>query len=395
MAPIRSLFFNIIFQYQKKTFQYRDYFNFEDNNEIIKYIKQSYPGFRELFTQTSISSFEALRLESVSINPSLSNNSISYPLLDAFAISVKIANQNSLIHISNQEIKFLYDFTEYYKLFLTEIKNDLHLLLILYSNQSSFTESNSNTNKLLLFLKKLKKKYQLSVSVGKQSLFTVLSTFIRTFYHNFINHTFTINNNDGQIDILNKYIDLLKTIKLGRLAYKKQKCFCLVHENKYFYTISGYDFDYDKDQMDELNQIGKNLHDIFSQYEFQYCPISDYTLSYGFCSNRNRLIKYNYPIPFFLAYDKQFPSIDSQYSCCERKIFSFLNNYNIELEIYCKYAPCTKCIPAVKEEKKFRQGKLTFDYFYLNFPTFSALYKRKIKHKLKIYDTKKMLIYMG
>lgn len=395
MANIRSLFFNIIFKYKQKIFQYRDYFNFEDSNEIIKYIKLSYPGFIGLFTQTSVGTFDTLHLESISINSSLSNNAISYPLLDALAISVKIAKQNQLIKISNQEINFLYEFTEYYKLFLTEIKNDLHLLLILFSHQSNLINNIDNINKLLNFLKKLKNKYQLSVSIGKQNISTVLSTFISTFYHKFLNHTFTINNKDGQIDILNKYIELLKTIKLGKLAYKKQKCFCLVHEKNYFYTISCYDFSYEKEQLDDLNKIGKNLHDIFSEYDFKYCAISDYTLSYGFCSANNKLIKYNYPIPHCYAFYKHFPSIDSQYSCCERKIFPFLNQYNKKIEIYCKYPPCSKCIPAVKEEKKFRQGKLTFDYFYKNRPTFRALYKRKIKHKIKIYDTKKMFIYMA
>ena len=112
MANIKSLFFNIVFKYKKKIFQYRDYFNFEDNNEILKYAKQSYPSFIDLFSQPAIVSFETLNLESISINSSLINNSISYPLLDALAISVKVANQNQLIKISNQEINFLYEFTE-------------------------------------------------------------------------------------------------------------------------------------------------------------------------------------------------------------------------------------------------------------------------------------------
>ena len=395
MENSKFLFFNIIFEYKKNIFQYREFFDFSDNDDLIKYINQFYSKYKELFINNYIGNFKELRLEDISIDPSLNNNGISSPLLDALAISVKLAKHNGLINNSEKEIQFLYEFTEYYKLFLTEIKNDLHLLLIIFSNLSNITKKHNSILKIRNFLKKLNNKYQLAISITNQNINALLSSFIPTFYHTFLNHQFLIEKKDDRMSILNKYINLLKTIKLGKETYKKQKCFCLMYENEYYYTISGYDFDYTEVQLKEVNQIGIDLNKCFQNYKFHYCRINDFTLSYGITPKTNKFIQYRYPVPHFIAINKHFPSIGLQYSCCERKIFSYLINYNMKLEIYCKYAPCKKCIPALKDEKKFRQGNLSFDYFYKDFPTFKTLYKWKIKHNIKIYDTKKLIVYHG
>lgn len=395
MEKSRSLFFNIIIEYNKNIFQYRDFLDFSDNNGLINYINQYYSNYKELFINKFIGNFKELRLEDFAIDSSLHNNRISSPLLDALAISVKLAKQNGLIKNSKKEIQFLYEFTEYYKLFLTEIKNDLHLLLIIFSNLSNINKNNNSILKIFKFLKKLNNKYQLAISITNQNINTLLSSFITTFYHSFINHTFLIEKKDDRISVINKYIELLKTIKLGKEAYKKQKCFCLMNENEYYYTISGYDFDSTDAQLKEVIQIGEDLNKCFPSYKFNYCRLNDFTLSYGFTPGKKRFIQYRYPIPHFFAIYKHFPYLGLQYSCCERKIFSYLQDYNTELKIYCKYAPCKKCIPAIKDEKKFRQGKVKFDYFYKDSPTFNTLYKWKIKHNITIYDTKKMIVYHG
>ena len=79
-----------------------------------------------------------------------------------------------------------------------------------------------------------------------------------------------------------------------------------------------------------------------------------------------------------------------QYACCERKIFIYTDKYVSEeksMFIYCKYAPCKRCTPAIDEQAK-KHSIFMFFAFIKNAKAFKKYLKEK---KQRLCDGPKYL----
>lgn len=160
----------------------------------------------------------------------------------------------------------------------------------------------------------------------------------------------------------NMFVSLLsKYRKLGppKTDYiNGNPCFCMAHKgDDQFFSLSGY-----SKNCDDLAAAIKRDLDNFFHRNYTYCKLCDEMLSYGYKGANNQFVPFPSPILYKDRDDKRFTEDDFrwQYSCCERKIFCKVQDYDETLFMYCKYMSCSRCIPAVQEEQKRRSGGLYF-----------------------------------
>ena len=298
-------------------------------------------------------------------------------------ITLKKIQSNPNIIIKSP-INYIAIYTELIKAEVNEIKYFLSALFHLYNSTDDIDKNLANN-----FLQRIKKKFNIKYENftidNKKIIKDVLLSFFN--YANFQNssnkQSMVINFNN-----LNRFIKLLKNYKESQVFFYQSNCFCLIQEGKkYYFSFSGYKHHkdgsfYDDDDLEYENlgtTIKNKLNSFFSNKKdmFTFCRRTDSMLSYGeFCEKKF----VNFPSPISFAEQKGLVAkkkLPDQYRCCERKIFPYIKNKSESMNIYCKYEPCIRCMPAIEEKKKLYANNFAYFAFIKDYKTFAECIKKQ------------------
>ncbi len=275
----------------------------------------------------------------------------------------------------DEYLKYVGLYTELIKQNIYNLKHDLSFLI----NAYFFDSEDETLNRKLL---RLKQKYQIDYQIHYHNKESIKKTIYYLCDFNNINKKELSVNYEIDLRRVDKFISLLKNQKTKDFI-KTHGCFCLTKaDSVWYFSVSGTSPKYDC--------FGKHLEHDISQYfkfsKFIYCGLNDNVLSYGDSIINNKLKKYISPIPYSKA-KTSFPleRIKEEFKCCERKIFPVISSTKSVLVI-CKYAPCPRCIPAVQQEKYFKESFIfkSFAYDYSDFLKYFNKEKTKMIHKLQL-----------
>ena len=354
----------------------QEYFEPYSGKELKKYFKE----YKALFENKN--NIEILHHGKDVIKEKEKNPDTANIILDAIwcAYILKQHEDGKEPYLIESDYVGLY--TELLKMEIERLKNVISALLHLSCS------NNANNDSTDAFLSQIKAEYSIKEKVSysdKQSIIRAVM-FLCYGYVNMekpldCQVQIDLNNLDRFMSLLKKYRGLANNAnfygkKIGR------NCFCLAREgNSYFFSLSGYYDNYDK----LLKHIAKDLKAYLNR-DFAPCKLSDDTLCYG------SLI-----VDTFYGEDHPKRYIDCKkiyseeelsklFRCCERKIFTETNNYKSDLAIYCKYAPCIMCEPAVEYQQKNRAKnhcELNFYAFAKDFNSLRKYMKKKKTLKLQ------------
>lgn len=305
------------------------------------------------------------------------NNSIRFYSDNVYFVNIYENQENICSHNVKffTSEKYMAIYTELIKDEVCEIKYIISVLYWLYNLKETINNELANE-----FLQKLKNEYFAENIVldifNKSSIENSLLSFCN--YRNFqsIKNKFELEFDFKRFD---RFISLLKKYRgdWSKADFTKGKnCFCLVHEGKsYYFSLSGYSNNYE----DLGDKIANDFKGYFPNNSFQFCKIHPDMLSYGNKIFINKLVKFSSPKKFCEQKNIGDDNLKSQYSCCERKIFPYVKEKSNKMYIYCKYEPCIRCKPAIKEMKKIYSN-----FRFYAFEKDSAKFKRQIIKKKKI-----------
>ena len=245
-------------------------------------------------------------------------------------------------------------YTELMKIEIAEIKYVISVLICLYNSADNIDKELADS-----FLKKIKKMYSLNIDnftiTNRDSVKEGIFCFFKQIDCQSKQKNCCIKINLQNFD---RFINLLKKYRKhwGKANFiEGWNCFCLAKEgNKFFFSFSGNDNDHKYEELG--GKVKNDLEAYFKPSSFTFCELNDNVLSYGYLDENKKFQEYQHPLK--LADVKSNPidcikmKLDNwQYCCCERKIFPYTTNKNQPLYVFCKYEPCCRCIPAVKEQK--------------------------------------------
>ena len=257
-------------------------------------------------------------------------------------------------------------YTELIKIYVNEIKYVLSALNYL-------NNAKNEVDKLLYdnFLKKISENFLLEIkSIGNV---TTIENEMLSFNQNSKN--FFIEINLTRFDLFIKLLENYKEAG-GSKFLKKGNCFCLIQKGeKFYFSFSGYKDDKYKSLSESLKTY---LEKIFIGKIFNYCERNNDMLSYGY-KNDNGEFELSPPPKKLSENNATEDELKWQYACCERKIFAskdFQLNESESMYIYCKYAPCEKCTPAIEEQAK-KHSNFMFFAFIKNYESFKKYLDEK------------------
>lgn len=358
----------ICLQYNIKTprdvFYYKEYFTPYFVNDIKEspYFKKYSEKFNSLFDDSKEISLDFLprefwdNVDDEQILPDTANI-----LMDTiYCVSASLWGTDELFLNFNPYYIGLY--TELVKRQIDEVKSLISLLI--YLQNASDDRNNPEIN---LFFEEIKKNFIFNhpgtFYDSKQSSTITGCLCCLCSYKNIQPpaRSFSI-----EIDLLNfdRFLSLLRNYKPdsgNARFYDGKNCFCLAIEGRErFFALSGFDETYDK----LGNKIKNDLESYFKNVVFNFCKFdANATLSYGYKDSNGVWQNLNPPAEFNNNSSLKIENASNQYKCCERKIFPYTKKYNKNLDIYCKYMPCCRCVPAVKEQIRMRPS---FHFFALS-----------------------------
>ena len=273
---------------------------------------------------------------------------------------------------------FIQSNKDIYAISLYEIA--LHILCIDESKKDSYTfEKIKNASDIAAFIKK----------------------FIYDLYDFAQNYLIENYSASADTKLLTKLLNAMTAISSMPSKYKvnKQGCFCIAtNSDKIYFSLSGGDLQDNKNiNSGFINQV---IHYLAKQFKIDnkdidkkiiYCIIDEKTKAYGIKTDLGFSF-FEKPITFSQTYGNYFPFftfspfpaqndlIGKLYGCCERKIFTHIDN-DSPLTVHCRWAPCAMCKPAVDEQKKLHSN---FEFIALaeNFESFEKdVLKNGIKNK--------------
>lgn len=308
-------------------------------------------------------------------------------LLSKISDKEKLVNLPEIMYGTN--IHYIAIYTELIKYKVLEDKFVLSTLLLLYD---AFENINKELAEELLI--KINNKYSLNITnlnkLNKDSVKDAIFKFCNfQNINNKINYSLQIDFKD-----FDTFITLLKNKSIRNINdpnIYKNNCFCLAQVNDdYYFSFSGYE---DKIYESLSKKILKTLKNFFPDQKFLYCERTDDMLSYGYRNKTKRFIKFSKPKTELeqKAAVKIPEELNSQYACCERKIFAYTNKDTTQFNrmfIYCKYEPCVRCKSAIEEqEKKFNV------FMFFAFIKDNIAFDEYMKEKKQKLITKKSNIY--
>ena len=369
-----SLFFQK--DLNENVFEIEEFFKPYSAMDLLKsnYFSDDLKEYAYLFE--NLSSKSEIRLEEVEDEEII--NETSSILLDMFfVLSKNILNEEyyffyALSYENIKEIEnYIGIFTELLKVDVLTFKKDLSAIY----NLSKIDEASYEP--VLPFVRNINIKYSLN------------NTFQNNYFLYLSNTFYDLANIPFQIDLwdFKRFTKLLKNYKPNNIDFiTKHNCFCLMHEGKdYYFSLSGYYPDINGKYKSLAEKLEKNIQAYPTFKSIRYCPISDNMLSFGYKDNNDNFISFYRRIKYKdrSCSDKE---AKDQYSCCERKIFPFLNHNSPNLTLYCKYEPCCLCIPAVRFEKQSYYNRLKFYAFAKNFKQINKMIKNHKRIVLQNYS---------
>lgn len=303
--------------------------------------------------------------------------------------------------------------TELVKILFLQFKVDFSILYRMLSNKKLESSDNETIVKVLhgiaqRSLDEEKKKDFTSrhireqIETGKEQV--AINNLISAIHETAkarLKYVYNLDTTDDILEIVIKAVN--NASRYVRKKYEDDKgCFCVVvNDGKKYFAFSGDDSgEHKKSKINkalEKLEVGlKNANMLGVNAE--RCYITDKTLSYGIRTEHDFL-----PFPRPLSYKKymaRFSYFDEcnyrdkfyskccllsivtdytgdLYSCCERKIFSFIKNQK-PMEVHCRWAPCEKCAPAVYEEIR-KHSDFKFVALAKDFPDFEKKLKKNIR----------------
>lgn len=367
---------------RKSNYEFKEVFKPYSGNELLisNYFESNYSEFQTFIIDKEHYDLSFLPRNSYENNANIDSIIPNYSdiVLDTIFTLYFCFDPNGIYfyNLENKELPGFYDsnsilyiglFTELLKFEIDSFKYDLSIIINILNNQNiSDTQKNRLLNTIL-------SKYIINININVSNQQSVSNALVA-----FLNCMSVNRSNTCEIDInlfaYDTFIQLLKKHQMTNYIYKKQ-CFCLCKENsKFYFTLSGVKKEPNKHMFDILQQEIETIvaNEFNLSISISYCMLSDSTLSYG-RMNTNGVFEnfsiFRLPSPIsYKDYDesKYLEKKINSFTCCERKLFAGLPDQNGILTIYCKYEPCARCIPAIKDnEKKYFSFK--FNAFAKNF----------------------------
>ncbi len=276
-------------------------------------------------------------------------------------------------------------YTELIKYEVVEIKNLISVLVRLIG-----VLNDNNEPLVRSVFEQIKKMFLFNININESESRTINASMTECLFNlcSYKTQQTPTSNFTIEIDFtdVNRFMSLLSKYK--NLAPPKvdylygNPCFCLAREGvDWFFSLSGYSKNCDN----LASAIKQDLESFFCGRIFTYCKLCDDMLSYGYKDVNGKFVAFKKPVRHADRDILQFTEkeIKWQYSCCERKIFCKTQRNSESLFIYCKYMPCSRCVPAVREQKKQRYGDLYFFAFVKDFKSIQKLMKREARLLLK------------
>lgn len=363
MVDAMSIYYSIV----ALDHDYHEYFVPYSNIELKDYFHE----YEEIFENPVFFNVVHVgRIDESEIIPDTANI-----ILDAMWCAYAVKHQD--LDKGVEKSDFIGIYTEFLKMDIERTKHVISALLYLLNSNDS-----NNTYLANEFLIRIKEEYSIGVEFSyenKDSIFNALM---------FLCHGNTNENSLEcclQVDFKNfeKFISLLKKyekeVKQKYAKKESQNCFCLTREgNRYFFSLSGYN-DSDGYFIEYAKQIENDLKEYIEKETVSYCPLCGDTLSYGYCDGEI-FIKYKSPKKYS-EFSKK--GRGGQFSCCERKIFHYTIDFKSDINIYCKFSPCTKCQPAV-EEQKYKRNTNNKGLSFYSFAKDPHELEEKMNNKLEL-----------
>lgn len=298
------------------------------------------------------------------------------PVYDNVHLIMGVNNFNTISKFPNliygKNINYITIYTELIKEEVNEIKYTLSALFHLYNSTENIDKDLANK-----FLEKIKIKYNLPHDnfeiKNKENIKNTLLNFLNIIEYKDTDKKSTIHIDFSDFD---KFIKLLRNFQGCSKFLNKKKCFCLIQEGeKYYFSFSGYESN------NNYDALGKKIKEKLNEYYlntckmFQFCKKDENMLSYGYINLNKEFVAFPNPLKESEQSNPPLEKKDSQYSCCERKIFPYIKNKSASMYIFCKYEPCERCKPAIKEQKKQYGDNFMYFAFAKNYEVFQSYIK--------------------
>ncbi|WP_407436049.1 hypothetical protein [Treponema sp.] len=318
--------------------------------------------------------------EQIDIKPNESKE-LGYVLMDSLSfisgITVSIyKDNNSRVQFHKNSV----DFFEYYKLFLQDIFFDYSLLINSLNIVSIIEKNDLLDNKLNELLDFIGKKYSIIINTN-DTLEAQLKLLIYNIENKYFTHLIQINLSENELSITSNFLESMKNQQLTSKFFYGKRCFCLAYKGDFCYSISGYDFNKKDPSYEKLEKL---LPNPASNFSTNYCMTNENTRTYGFNDkNTHNFVMYNNYILHGDGNNSDFNNKYLQFSCCERKILSYVlpekkSYYQYKLKFICKYKPCIDCSLALIDAANELKHGIDFKYYYLTPKEFSSV-KEHIK----------------
>jgi len=371
---LASPLFNSIGNEYKSLFNDATNFDYHKENDFLCDISE-----KEILPNTINILMDAVYCVHATAHTQTINNGI-VNLIDDIFLFYGVKNKDELFKSAEltfgTTLNYIGVYTELIKIYVNEIKYVISALN--YLNNST-----NLVDKLLYdnFLKEISEKFFLEIKTVSNKL--TIEDEMLSFNQN--SKSFSIEINFTKFDL---FIKLLENYKEegGAKFIEEGNCFCLIQKSeKFYFSFSGYDDDkYTKIGMKMQKYLGEKF-----KKEFNFCQTNPNMLSYGYIKTDGDF-ELSPPPKKLSENNATEDELKRQYACCERKIFSYTDKcvqQENSMYIYCKYAPCKRCIPAIEEQEK-KYSNFMFFAFIKNAKAFKKYLKEK---KQRLCDDPKYL----